>query len=124
MEQIYKSQIETLKHLFTTKGCFCFLDGRNEFGSHVLHGYPSNMPEDTFEDIYEQSERILKCAESHGLKIGEDAAWCVFSWIEHQVGEYGVIEVSGYWEFKYIDIDLTKIILEDEKKGKTNVSIS
>jgi hypothetical protein len=87
--------------------CVLFLDGRNEHGSHVLPSYPRSF-EPVGDDIDDQAEAILVEAERLGFSIGEHV-WAEFVAVADQIGEEGRIELSGYWEFKGINAEMSRV---------------
>jgi hypothetical protein len=88
--------------------CVLFLDGRNEHGSHVLPSYPRAF-EPVGDDIDDQTEAILLEAERLGFTIGEHV-WAEFFDVPDQIGDEGRIEFSGYWEFKGINVEMSRVI--------------
>jgi hypothetical protein len=88
--------------------CVLFLDGRNEHGSHVLPSYPRSF-EPVGDDIDDQAEAILVEAERLGFAIGEHV-WAEFIDVPDQIGDEGRIEFSGYWEFKGINVEMSRVI--------------
>lgn len=88
--------------------CVLFLDGRNEHGSHVLASYPRSF--DTAEtNIEDEAETILAEAEALGFSIG-DHVWAEFDWIAPQIDNEGRTELTGYWEFKRIDPNMSRVV--------------
>ncbi|NTF67918.1 hypothetical protein [Rhizobium rhizogenes] len=88
--------------------CVLFLDGRNEHGSHVLPSYPRSF-EPVGDDIDDQAEAILVEAERLWFAIGEHV-WAEFVNVPDQIGDEGRIEFSGYWEFKGINVEMSRVI--------------
>jgi hypothetical protein len=89
--------------------CVLFLDGRNEHGSHVLPSFPRSF-DITETNIEDEAETILSAAESLGFAVG-DHVWAEFIWNPPQIVDEGRIEFIGYWEFKRINVEMTKATL-------------
>lgn len=85
-------------------GALVFLDGRNEHGSHVLPSLPSNIPPEYQNELPNWAEEILQAAESNGFKVG-DHVWTEWHWNDPQFGDFGRIELDGYWEFTGINVE-------------------
>jgi hypothetical protein len=84
-----------------------FLDGRNEYGAHVLSSLPLNVPPNQFErDLEEQQELILTEAERLGYSEGQHV-WT--EWRFDRADEY-----DGYWEFVGINKEITDHFVERE----------
>lgn len=78
------------------------LDGRNEFGSHVLPMPGNNIPDGEVEkELGEQAERIISNAESLGYEIGQVV---VTIWSAHDDGD------GSWWEYEHIDSLLTEFL--------------
>lgn len=103
-----------LAEALKTPFCVLFLDGRNEFGSHVQASYPRSF-EVVGDDISEQSEAILEAAENAGFQIGQHV-WAEFAWVAPQIGEEGRVELAGYWDFRWINEEMTRAVLSMEGK--------
>ena len=97
--------IEALKTPF----CVLFLDGRNEHGAHVLPSYPRSF-EVSEADVNEQAEAILESAENAGFQIGQHV-WAEFVWVAPQIGGEGRVELDGYWDFRWINEEMTRAAL-------------
>lgn len=101
---------ERMREAMRGKFCALFLDGRNEYGSHVIPLFPTSIditPEDLGSDL---SEQIIQSAESEGFAVG-DMVWGEFEGVPSQVDGFGRVEAQGYWEFKRIDVDMTRAAL-------------
>lgn len=109
-------ELETFRTAMSGAFCLLFLDGRNEHGSHVLPSFPKSF--DAAESEFdEQAEAILAAAEALGFKTGEDHVWAEFTWVSPQIGEYGRVELAGYWDFSRINKPMSDVINRAALKG-------
>lgn len=90
-------------------GAMVFLDGRNEHGSHVLPASPTNLPQAYEEILPSYAEEIIIAAETLGFHIG-DMVWTEWSWNKPIYGDFGRLELAGYWEFKSVNKTITDIL--------------
>jgi hypothetical protein len=90
-------------------GCMIFLDGRNEHGTHILPSLPTNMPAAADKDLEEQAEEVFVAAEALGFHA-TDHVWAFWRWNEPQYGDFGRIELAGYWEFDGISVEMTRAL--------------
>lgn len=102
------SLLEEARRVVDKPFCVLFLDGRNEHGSHVLPSYPRGF-EPNDDDMSDQAEAILVEAERLGFAIGEHV-WAEFISIADQIGDEGRVELSGYWEFSGINVEMSRAI--------------
>lgn len=107
--------------LMSKPGFLAFLDGRNQYGTHVLASYPQTMPAE--EAIAENAgepevfEKIMVEAEKLGFGVG-DFVWTVWHRFMGQYDGEGRCEFPPYWEYCGIDLELTKAM---QPKGKPDV---
>lgn len=92
--------------------CVLFLDGRNEHGTHVLPSFPRSI-ELVEDDVVTQAEFILRHAEAQGFAVG-DHVWAEFCKVLPQIGEYGRVELEGYWDFAGINETMTRALFSKQ----------
>jgi hypothetical protein len=102
------AEIARIKEAIIKPYATIFLDGRNEHGSFVHASYPRGFEPDVG-DLDEQAEAIIQEAEKLGFSVGEHV-WAEFVFVEAQRGEFGLVEFAEYWEFKGIDVELSKSV--------------
>lgn len=94
--------------------CVLFLDGRNEHGSHVIQSFPRSVDIPDADLDSDDAEAIIRHAESLGF--GEGArVWAEFSWNPPQIGDFGLVELAGYWEFTGVNVEATMALQSEER---------
>ena len=106
------SDVVRMVQALNTPFCVLFLDGRNEHGAHVLASYPRSF-EVVEDDLTGQAEAILDAAENAGFQIGQHV-WAEFGWVAPQIGDEGRVELAGYWDFRWINEELTRALASRE----------
>lgn len=106
--------IDALAEALRKPGMMLYLDGRNEHGSHVIPSYPTTIPIDQIERELgdgspDLAEIILQEAERLGFAVG-DLVWTEWAYNTPQLGEFGRVELAGYWEFIGINRGVTAML--------------
>lgn len=105
---------EALIDAMTRPGMLVYLDGTNEHGTHVLGALPSNLPDGFLDrelaERPETAEEIMQAAEKAGYREG-DLVWTEWHYTEPQLGEYGYVEMPGYWQFAKINSQATEALM-------------
>ncbi|MGC4393758.1 hypothetical protein [Agrobacterium sp. M50-1] len=94
--------------------CVLFLDGRNEHGSHVIQSFPRSVDIPDADLDSDDAEAIIRHAESLGFGEG-DHVWAEFSWNPPQIGDFGLVELAGYWEFTGVNVEPTMALQSEER---------
>lgn len=116
-----RAEIEQLRGALGKTFCVVFLDGRNEHGTHVIPSFPMMMNL-TEEDISEWlAEEIFSASEKLGYGEG-DHVWVEFYYEPPHVGEYGRVELEGYWCFSRINDEMTRIVCRNEPRANIEVN--
>jgi hypothetical protein len=106
------SDVVRMVQALKTPFCVLFLDGRNEHGAHVLASYPRSF-EVVEDDLTGQAEAILDAAENAGFQTGQHV-WAEFGWVAPQIGDEGRVEIAGYWDFRWINEEMTRALAARE----------
>jgi len=78
-------------------------------GDYILPCLPNNLPEGYESDIEEQAAAVIKHAKSCGYEDGS-FLWTIWRWQKPQMGEFGRVELSGYWEYHSLNPVLSDLL--------------